>query len=322
MPEETTLQSKVPANLAGQSLADYLSGRFRYQTREAWVNLIQAGRVLVNGKKAAPSSLLKKGDLVSYSVVLQEPPVDKDIRILHEEESFLVAMKPGQLPAHADGNFIKNTFIYLVTQMLREKGWKGDVRLVHRLDRETSGLMAVAKNKDAHQNLTLQFEKGLVEKEYEAVARGNTKKDRFEVGGAIGKDEASQISVRQKVVPAETPYSKPAFTFFEKLGDLKEYTHLRCFPKTGRTNQIRVHLDSIGHPIVGDKLYGRTDEEFLQFIRHVKSGGDPSWKGHLETPRHLLHAGKLAFAHPITGQKVEFAAPLPSDMKDFIQTHA
>lgn len=322
MAEETTLQSKVPANLAGQSLSDYLSGRFRYQTTEVWNGLIRSGHVTVNDKRADPSLLLKKGDLVAYSVVLQEPPVDRNIQILHEEDSFLVALKPGQLPSHADGNFIKNTFIYLVTQMLREQGWKGDVRLVHRLDRETSGLMVVSKDKEAHQNLVQQFEKGLVEKEYEAVAKGVIERDRFEVGEAIGKDETSEISVRQKVVPEGTPFSKPSLTLFEKKTDLRGYTLLRCLPKTGRTNQIRVHLDSIGHPIVGDKLYGRTDEEFLQFIRHVKSGGNPAWPGHLETARHLLHAGKLAFFHPVTGQKVQFTTEPPQDMKDFIQARA
>ena len=321
MPEETVLQSKVPAPMAGKILIDYLSQRFRYQTRDAWLDLIRSGKVTVNGQKASPALPLKKGAQVAYTAVLREPPVDPNIQILHEEESFLVASKPGQLPSHADGNFIKNTFIHLITQMLRDKGWEGDVRLVHRLDRETSGLMVVAKNKEAHQKLVQQFEKGLVEKEYEAVAKGNIEVASFEVGDAIGRDEASQISVRQKVVPEGTPFSKPALTLFEKMLDLKGFTHLRCLPKTGRTNQIRVHLDSIGHPIVGDKLYGRTDEEFLEFIQHVKAGGDPAWPGHLEAPRHLLHAGKLAFSHPVTGQKVEFAAEVPEDMANFIKSN-
>ncbi|HJT25213.1 MAG TPA: RluA family pseudouridine synthase, partial [bacterium] len=272
--------------------------------------------------KADPALLLKKGDLVAYSVVLNEPPVDRNIQILHEEDSFLVAVKPGQLPSHADGNFIKNTFIYLITQMLRDKGWKGDVRLVHRLDRETSGLMVVAKTRESHLNLVRQFEQGLVSKEYLAVAKGQTREETFEVNGAIGRDPESQVSVRQKVVPEGTPFSKPSATVFEKLKDLKEATLLRCLPKTGRTNQIRVHLDSVGHPIVGDKLYGRTDEEFLEYVKYVKAGGDPAWPGHLESSRHLLHAGKLAFSHPTTGQKVEFTAEMPADMQNFIKSNS
>jgi 23S rRNA pseudouridine1911/1915/1917 synthase len=320
--EETILQSKVPFNSAGKSLLDYLSHRFRYQARESWAGLIREGKVTVNGKKAEPALRLQKGDRVAYSVILQEPPVDRKILILHEEESFLVAFKPGQLPSHADGNFIRNTFIYLITQMLRNKGWKGDIRLVHRLDRETSGLMVVAKNRSAHSDLVRQFEQGLVKKEYMAVAKGRIQEETFEVNRAIGRDPESQISIRQKAVPPGTPFSKPSLTLFEKLKVLKDATLLKCIPKTGRTNQIRVHLDSIGHPILGDKLYGRTDGEYLEFIRHVKAGGDPAFPGHSEVPRHLLHASKLAFAHPETGTLLEFEAPLPPDMKGYIQTNS
>ncbi len=319
MPEETILQSKVPLNLAGHSLSDYLSKRFRYQTKETWESLIRSGKVTVEGKVVNPGLPLKKGDRVAYSVILKEPPVDRNIQVLYEEDSFLVASKPGQLPSHADGNFIKNTFIYLITEELRKKGWKGDVRLVHRLDRETSGLMVVAKNKEAHLNLVHQFEQGQVKKEYQAVVKGRPEKERFEVNGAIGKDLTSAISVRQKVVSENTPYSKPSFTSFEKLEDLKGYSLFRCWPKTGRTNQIRVHLDSIGHPIVGDKLYGRTDEQFLEFIHHVKAGGDPAFTGHLETSRQLLHAGKLSLAHPVNGTQITFEAKLPLDMWEFIE---
>ena len=319
MPDETVLQSKVPQNLAGRSLSDYLSNRFRYQNRETWEALIRSGKVTVNQKKASPELLLQKGDQVAYSVVLREPPVDRNIQILHEEDSFLVASKPGQLPSHADGNFIKNTFIYLITEELRNKGWKGDVRLVHRLDRETSGLMVVAKNKQSHLNLVRQFEQGQVEKVYLAVVKGRVENEKFEINGAIGKDPTSLISLRQKVVPQGTPYSKPSLTHFEKLENLKDFTLLRCLPKTGRTNQIRVHLDSISHPIVGDKLYGRTDEQFLEFIRHVKAGGDPAFTGHLETSRHFLHAEKLSLAHPVTGSRITFKAEIPLDIREFIE---
>src|SRR5581483_8029075 len=106
MSEETTLQSKVPPDQAGRSLLEYLSGRFRYQTKESWEGLVRAGKVLVNDKKVSPETPLRKWDRVAYRVLLKEPPVDKNIQILHEEDLFLVALKPGQLPSHADGNFI------------------------------------------------------------------------------------------------------------------------------------------------------------------------------------------------------------------------
>ena len=321
MPEETQLRSRITAQQAGTTLSDFLSTRFRYQTAEAWEKLILEGKVTINEKKTDPGQALQKGDWVAYSVVLNEPPVDKNIAILHEEESFLVASKSGSLPSHADGNFIKNTFIYLIGETLEQKGWKGEPRLVHRLDRETSGLIVVAKNKESHRKLVDQFEKGTVEKEYLAVARGKVEKSAFEVQGAIGKDPSSQISVRHKVVPDGTPFSKPSLTHFEKLENLKDSTLLKCIPKTGRTNQIRVHLDSVGHPIVGDKLYGRTDEEFLEFVHHVKAGGDPAFGGKFGPARHLLHASRLAFIHPITGTKVTFEAPVPEDLAQYLTSH-
>lgn len=321
MNNETLLQSKVPQNQSGKPLVNYLAERFRYQTKETWEALIKMGKVTVNDKTVAPLKVLHKGDKVSYSVILNEPPVNKNIKIIYEEESFLVAFKPGQLPSHADGNFIKNTFIYLITELLRNRGWKEDVRLVHRLDRETSGLMVVAKNRLSHANLVQQFECGNVKKEYLAVAQGHIQPENFEVGGAIGRDLESKISIRQKVVPEGTPFSKPSLTIFNKLQLLKKATLLRCIPKTGRTNQIRVHLDSIGHPIFGDKLYGRSDDEFLEFVRHVKSGGDPSFPGHFETARHLLHASKLTISHPETQVILTFESPIPQDMREFIESH-
>ncbi len=318
MNEETILQSKVPPLSKGKTLLEYLSSRFRYQTIENWSSLIGQGKVQVNGKQGIPGQLLRKGDLVSYRVILKEPSVDRHIGIVHEEDTFLVAVKPGQLPSHADGNYIKNTFIYLVTEMVRAQGWEGDVRLVHRLDRETSGLMVVAKDRESHLALTRQFEQGLVEKEYLAVVKGLVKEDRFQVEGAITRDTESAISIRHKVVPSGTPNSKPSLTLFEKVQGLQEATLLKCVPKTGRTNQIRVHLDSLGHPLVGDKLYGRTDEQFLEFVKAVKNGTDPSTPGPDGISRHLLHAGKLSFKHPGTGKLVSFTAEPPPDMGSYI----
>jgi RluA family pseudouridine synthase len=320
MPEETTLQSKVPQNQSGQSLLDFLSARFRYQNRDAWQILVGEGKVTVNGSPASPQQILKAKDLVAYTVVLNEPSVDKNIGILHEEKTFLVAVKPGNLPSHADGNFIKNTLIYILNERLKDRGFKGKLNLVHRLDRETSGLMVVSKDRTASQNLTQQFESGTVSKEYLAMAKGVIKENEFQVEGFIGLDLQSQVAIRRKVFPEGEPHSKISSTRFEKIKQFQTSTLLRCVPKTGRTSQIRVHLDSIGHPLIGDKLYGRSDEEFLDYVRHVKAGGDPAWAGRLETPRHMLHAWRLGFQHPVTGQKMLFEAPIPDDFQKYLDT--
>jgi RluA family pseudouridine synthase len=320
MNNETTLKSKVPQKSSGTSLLNYISGRFRYHSSSDWESRIRDGKVLINGGEASPESLVFGGDWVAYQVVLHEPPVDDNISILHEEARFLVAFKPGQLPSHADGNFIKHTFIYILGQRMWEKGYKGELRLAHRLDRETSGLLLVAKDLETEKKIKAQFERGQVKKEYLAVARGVIKDDSFEVGDAIGPDLSSAIKIRRAVVPSGTPDSKESFTRFEVLRRMKDSTYVRCLPATGRTNQIRVHLASLGHSIVGDKLYGRTDEQFLEYLRHVKAGGDPGFAGHCETLRHLLHASRLEFHHPHTGKPVVFKAELPLDMEKYLQT--
>src|SRR5678809_121200 len=158
--------------MAGQTLIDYLAIRFGYKPRLEWETQIRNGKVFVNQVVAKGGDVLRKGDLVAYEVILNEPPVDQDIRILHDEPTFVVALKTGQLPSHADGNLIRNTLISLLTELMERDGWEGLVRLVHRLDRETSGVMVVAKDKVAHANLMRQFVAGSVAKEYLAVAKG------------------------------------------------------------------------------------------------------------------------------------------------------
>lgn len=318
MPEETILTSRITQNHAGQRLIDYLCSRFRYHGREEWIAIIGQGKASVNGKPSSPDCVLKKNDTVSYAVVLREPPVDRGIEILHEEGSFLVAGKPGNLPSHADGNFIKNTFIYILRERMKAAGYDGPVKLVHRLDRETSGLLVVGKTDDAHRDLVRQFEEGTVGKEYMAVARGVIAEDSFEVSGAIAPDAESAISIRKKVVPEKTPGSRAASTRFKVIERFAGATLVRCIPATGRTNQIRVHLAHAGHPLVGDKLYGRTDEQFLEFVRNARAGnyGPLPW---MDARRHLLHASKLSFDHPVTGLRVMFECPVPDDMWVYIE---
>lgn len=318
--ELITLSSRIGYPHAGRTLIDFLCGRFRYHCREEWEHAVREGSVRVNGEMTTPCRVLKKGDVVSYQTILREPPVDGAIRVIHEEESFLIADKPGNLPSHADGNFITHTFIFIIKRMMAHAGYRGPLKLAHRLDRETSGLMLVAKNLDAHRRLMRQFSEGVVEKEYLAIARGLITQDEFRVHGGMIRDPASRISVRRIVVPEGTPGSKPAATRFRVIERLNGFTLLCCVPETGRTNQIRAHLAHAGYPLAGDKLYGRSDEEFLAFVGRVRAGdfSPPPW---LEAPRHLLHASRLSFHHPVTGERVAFKSPLPEDMRSFIEAH-
>jgi RluA family pseudouridine synthase len=317
MTEETTLSLRISSLFAGRSLLDFHTQRFKYQTCEQWKLEIGRGKVTVNGKAASIDYLLEIDDIVAYSFVHTEPPVDINIQIMHEEESFLVANKPGNLPSHADGKYIKNTLIFLLRQRLADKGFRGAIHLAHRLDRETSGIIVTAKTKTAHQSLLRQFEARTVEKEYIAIVRGVINNSSFEVKGFLVPDQDSCISIRKKVVSYDGPGAKYSATAFEVMERFASSTMVRCRPVTGRTNQIRAHLAHAGFPLVGDKLYGRTDEEFLHFAKNVRAGcyDLPPW---LETPRHLLHASRLIINHPVSGELLVFNAPVPEDMKSFI----
>ena len=320
MSEETTLSLKISALFAGRSLLDFHTQRFKYQSSEKWKLEIGRGKVTVNGKAATTGYLLRINDIVEYSFVLNEPPVDRNIQILHEEETFLVANKPGNLPSHADGNYIKNTLIFLLRQRLADKGFRGVIHLAHRLDRETSGIIVTGKTKSAHQSLVRQFEARTVAKEYIAIVRGVIDDASFEVKGFLVPDQDSCISIKKKVVSDDGADAKYSATAFEVLERFASSTMIRCRPVTGRTNQIRAHLAYAGYPLVGDKLYGRTDDEFLHFVRNAKAGCYDllPW---LETPRHLLHASQLSINHPVSGELLVFNAPVPEDMKSFIRNN-
>jgi RluA family pseudouridine synthase len=317
-PNLITLSSKVPSDFKGKSLLDYLSGRYAYKKREEWRLEISAGKVTLNGQKAAPETLVKRGDVSAYTSIHLEPWVNKDVRVLQEDEFLLFADKPAPLPAHADGVFIRHTLIWL----LRELRPDTELFLGHRLDRETSGVTVLAKSSVILSALMPLFQNGKVKKRYLAVTRGQSEKDEFEVSGGMGPDPESVISIRQKMFPADTPNTKKSRTLFKVIQRLRGHTLMECVPLTGRTNQIRVHLADAGLPLAGDKLYGRTDKEFLDFLSFVKAGGDSRFDGRYESPRHLLHAASLEFEHPITGQQLLVEAALPEDMKTFIEKHS
>jgi len=321
MTEETTFTYRIPARFADTSVIDFLAGRFKYRPPAEWVRMIGLGKVTVNGETVKSGHLLKKDDTVCYFDVLREPPVDTNIQVLHEEETFLVANKPGNLPSHSGGRYIRSTFIYLLRRRMAERGFQGTIHLAHRLDRETSGIIVAAKTAIAHRALLRQFETGTVKKEYIAVARGMIDPDSFGVKGFLVPDRASCISIRKKVVFDDGAGSKYSDTAFDVMERLSSATVVRCRPVTGRTNQIRVHLEHAGHPLVGDKLYGRTDDEFLAFARNVRAG-DYDTLPWLETPRHLLHASRLVINHPISGERLAFDAPLPEDMRSFIRSNS
>lgn len=311
---EVTLTSVVGREFSGQTLLDYLCGRFRYRTRAGWEAELALDRLMLNGRPAQGRDKVMDKDRVSYTAPRNEPAVATDITTIWEDQHLLVVNKPAPLPVHSDGVFITNTLINL----LRQKSGNGNLSLGHRLDRETSGVLVLSKSKAVTSKLMQAFDSSDVEKWYLAVSRGQAPFKEQLVRGGMGKEPASKLDLRQKLYPLGTPDTKDSATRFMLKEQLKGFCLLACNPLTGRTNQIRVHLESIGLPLAGDKLYGRTDDFYLDFIKHVKSGGGQDFAGKVEHPRHLLHAWKLALRHPVTGERLQWEAPMPKDMAEFV----
>ena len=316
--DETVLQSRVPPTAAGQRLDEWLAARFRYQDLAQWRAEIAAGRLQRNGRVAAAGDRLQRDDLVAYRPVHREPAANLAIELLHDEPAFVVVAKPAHLVAHADGAFVQNTFFRVLERLFAARGEKPRLALAHRLDRETSGVLVVAKTKAASRALQLQFGAGRVAKEYLAVVQGVVEQDRLVLDGPIGRDPGSVISIRRAVVAADSADARAACTEIEVLERLRRHTLVRAIPRTGRTHQIRVHLAHAGHPVAGDKLYGQSDDGYLEFVRHVKAGGDAGWGGRLGPTRHLLHAGVLEIDHPEHGARLRFEAPVPDDLTGFV----
>lgn len=307
------LSSRVPATAAGQTLLDWLASRFRYHPRERWQDEIGAGRVRIDGRDAAPGDVLAAGMTVLYCKLHREPVVDRTVRVLHADAALLVVEKPAHLPMHADGPFVRNTLIHL----LRTEHGHPEARIVHRLDRETSGLVVAARASAARRALERQFSAGTVAKHYLAVVRGEVAAD-FVCDAAIGHSTTSSIALRRSAA-ADSKQARPARTDFRVLERAPGRTLLECVPATGRTHQIRVHLEHAGFPVLGDKLYGRPDADYLEFVRRMKAGGDPRDTPAGQPSRQLLHAASLEFEHPDSGERLRFESPSPPEFDRWLR---
>jgi 23S rRNA pseudouridine1911/1915/1917 synthase len=311
---------------AGQRLDLFLKDKYRKLSREYLQRSIKEGNVTLNHKGTKPSQILRVKDKVFVlSNKGQEPEVDFNYRILHEDDAILVIEKPGNLPVHPSGRFFFHT---LLTQLRVENGNEVDQQkefyIVHRIDRETSGILVIGKTSKAAASLVEQFEKRQTDKEYLAIVRGVVEQDSFVVDAPLARDPHSEIRLKMHVVemgadgePLYVPKSEmlPARTAFEVVERLPGFTVVRCKPHTGRQHQIRVHLYHVGHPLAGDKLYG-TDADF--FLRSTREKVDVEEAG-VGLSRHALHAFRLAFRHPVSGEPMEFSSPFPPELDEFLR---
>ena len=295
----------------GKRLDLFLAGTELNLSRSQAKNWIDEKVILLNGSPTKPSAHLRTGDQVSGILPSPRPlalePEPLPLTILYEDPSIIVVDKPPGMVVHpAPGNpsgTLVNALIHHCTDLA---GINGVLRpgIVHRLDKETSGVMVVAKDDEAYHQLVKQFKNRIVEKVYLAIARGRFSQNEGSIDLAIGRHPSER-----KRMSTRTRRGRPAMTQWKVVERFNDLTLLEIFPKTGRTHQIRVHLSAVGHPLLGDPLYG-------------KKGGlqDPVLK---ECSRRLnrqaLHAHRLGFIHPRTGKRVDFISPIPQDISEVLE---
>ena len=283
------------ADIPGERLDAFLARSADNLSRSAAQKLIEDGFVTVDGGKARKNDKLKLGAEVAYTIpepkTVDITPTEMDLEIVYEDEDVLVINKPKGLvvhpaPGHSDDTLV-NGLLYAMGDDL--SGINGELRpgIVHRIDKDTSGLLAVAKNDLAHTMLASQLKDHSMHRVYEAVVCGSFREDSGTVDAPIGRHPSD----RKKMCVTQRN-SREAVTHWEVVARYRGYTHIRCRLETGRTHQIRVHMAHIGHPILGDTVYGHKSKELGQDSQ-------------------CLHAGTLCFAHPRDGRPIMVFAPLP-----------
>ena len=301
------IKSRIPPLSTDVRLDCYCAGRFTYLTKEQWEREIIDGKISLNGAIVHhPATRLTGGEILAYDGArIAEPAVDEKIAILYEDDWLIAVNKTGNLPVHPAGRYFNNTLVFLLEERYGRK-----VYPVHRLDRETSGVMLLTFDAGSAQKLSDRLPE--IVKEYLALVHGHFPDKGMIVDLPLGRDTASVV--RKKRIAWQGGKEK-ASTRFEKVLTAGDISLVRCFPETGRLHQIRAHLLAAGFPIVGDKIYGRDESAFLTFIEH---GFTPEIEKRLLLPRSALHSARLTFRHPQNGKEMTICAPLPSMFSDCI----
>jgi 23S rRNA pseudouridine1911/1915/1917 synthase len=322
---ETPQEFEVKPRTDGKRIDAYLASRFTDYSRRVIQKVIDAEAVQVNGRPVKASYRVRAGDRVCIRLPelpdTTPEPEEIPIEVLYEDEALTVVNKPPGMVTHpAKGNWrgtLVNAlqFHYDTLSTLAGEHRPG---IVHRLDRDTTGLLVVVKDELAHRRLGLQFELRKVHKEYLALVHGSPQRDRDYIERPIG----FHPTVREKMA-IRTPEDggKPAVTFYEVAERFRDFAMVRCQPRTGRTHQIRIHLTHVGHPILADKLYSGRDRITVGDVMGPEKSRKvlPEEAEATLIDRQALHAHRLRFAHPLTGQELDLTAPLPADMARTLQ---
>lgn len=294
---------RLIADIAGERLDAFLARCADGLSRSAAQKLLESGAVLRNGKPGKKNDKLNIGDQVEYTIPEAKPvdiaPTPMDLEIVYEDDDLLVINKPKGLVVHPAAGHSDDTLVNGLLYALGDdlSGINGELRpgIVHRIDKDTSGLLAVAKNDYAHTMLASQLKDHTMARTYEAIVVGSFREDYGTVDAPIGRHPTD----RKKMCVTQRN-SKPAVTHWEVVRRYRGYTHIRCRLETGRTHQIRVHMSYIGHPILGDTVYGHKKPELGQDSQ-------------------CLHAGALCFQHPRDGHPVMVFAQLPAYFQEVLE---
>ncbi len=287
----------------GKRIDVFLADKLPQHSRSYIQKLLKDGLVLVNGEKVKPNHRVKAGTTIDMNI----PPPKKislepqaiDLDIIYEDDDIVVVNKPQGMVVHpAPGNYSETLVNALLHKCRRLSGIGGVIRpgIVHRLDKDTSGLLVVAKNDNAHKNLSQQIKDRTVKRIYWCIVERNIKHDIGIINAPIGRHPVN----RKKMAVLNSPAARTAITHFRVLERFGEYTLVEAKLETGRTHQIRVHMAYIGNPVVGDTTYGSRKQKF-------------------RLDGQALHARKLGFLHPVTGQYMEFEAPIPGYFEELLK---
>ena len=296
----------------------YLASRLPDYSRTFLQKLVKEGAVLVNGRTVKSSYDIQKGDFISVRVpVLEESkivPEDIPIDIVYEDDYLMLINKPYDMVVHPAGRHHCGTVVNALAfhcQNLSQVNGPLKAGIVHRLDRDTSGIMLTIKSDAVHSQIAMQFEKRSVRKEYLAVVEGELMFDSDEISLPIARHiiDSQKMAVRHDI-------GKEAVSIYEVVERFRGYTLVKVMPKTGRTHQIRVHMRAIGHPVVADFMYSSQESCYLSDLLQKKRE-----EGELPIiDRQALHAHRIDFFHPIHNKKMEFEVDLPDDISALVKT--
>src|SRR5262245_13914695 len=305
--ETLTIEHSLP----GERLDTFLRRKFPAASRGAIQRLIEQGHILVNGQKTKPTHSPRAGEVIRVEWPEARPaeaqPEEIPLDILFEDDALLVLNKPPGLVVHpAAGNeehTLVNALLHHCEGELSGIGGVARPGIVHRLDKETSGCLVVAKNDETHIALSQQFAGRTVEKIYLAIICGIVPRDSGNIRAAIARHPTH----RKRMVGRYEGECRASHTGYRVVERLNEATLVEAYLHTGRTHQIRVHFQHLGFPVAGDDTYGQRQTKRLAELTRY------------EAPRVLLHAHKLSFVHPRSGKKLNFDAPLPVDFEDALK---